>query len=155
MRSTRYRRDERTWRDRLTNLHHNWKPLISEMVDAYLRWKYPDTALVDPDGVQDPLLQHRSSTLMEIPTLDVYSLSTSVTIPCVEDKTTASILVGLGFMGNAPFRPSIAISLKTLELYRILRRRKPSFSVEAFVKVVCDLYMVCVPSSSPLSVLIL
>ena len=143
--SVRFRRDQRTWRDRLTNFHHNWKPLIGGMVDAYLRWKYPDIALADPGRVQDPPPQPQSSTLVEIPALDIYTLSTSITIQCIEDRTTASVLAGLGFIGNAPFYPSIAISMKTLEFYRILRRRKPSFSVEAFVKVVCDLYMVCTP----------
>ncbi|KAH7904203.1 hypothetical protein BJ138DRAFT_1239965, partial [Hygrophoropsis aurantiaca] len=36
--------------------------------------------------------------------------------------------------------PSLAFSLPTLELYRRIRLRKPSFSVEAFAKVLCDLY---------------
>lgn len=45
-------------------------------------------------------------------------------------------------MGNGPINPSIAISLKTLDLYRIIRQRKPSFSFEAFAKVLCDLYTV-------------
>ena len=77
-------------------------------------------------------------TEVEIPIIDVYTLSISIKIPHTEDKTTASTLAGLGFIGNAPFHPSLAVSMKTLELYRILRRRKPSFSVEAFVKVICD-----------------
>ena len=79
----------------------------------------------------------------EILVIDIYTLSTSVKISCAGDQTTASTLAGLGFVGNAPFHPSVAVSMKTLELYRILRRRKPSFSVEAFVKVISDLYMVC------------
>jgi len=79
---------------------------------------------------------------VEILVIDIYTLSTSVKISCAGDQTTASTLASLGFIGNAPFHPSVAFSMKTLELYRILRRRKPSFSIEAFVKVVCDLYMV-------------
>ena len=89
-------------------------------------------------GVPSP----SASTEAEILVIDIYSLSTSVKIPCMGDQTTASTLASLGFIGNAPFHPSVAVSVKTLELYRILRRRKPSFSVEAFVKVICDLYMV-------------
>ena len=37
---------------------------------------------------------------------------------------------------------TVAVSIKTLELYRRLRRRKPGFSIEAFTKVICDIYMV-------------
>lgn len=79
---------------------------------------------------------------VEISVIDIYTLSTSIKLSCEGNQTTASTLVGLGFVGNAPFKPSIAVSLKTLELYQILRRRKPSFSIEAFTKVICDLYMV-------------
>jgi hypothetical protein len=86
--------------------------------------------------------------------IDIYTLSTSVRVSRVNDETTAVALASLGFIGNAPFNPSVAVSMKTLELYRILRRRKASFSVEGFVKVICDLYAVryfCFPF--PLEVL--
>ena len=210
--SARFRRDERTWRHRLTGLHRNWRPLIGNMADAYLRWKYPDNARVDSGEAQDltpqpqppyindpsaaiplapsdvttasppapndlatttpPIPNDLTTTNIPVPALspvpqitqdgtetesshpqisaeveilviDIYTLSTSIKFSCPEDQTTASTLASLGFIGNAPFHPSVAVSVKTLELYRILRRRKPSFSVEAFVKVVCDLYMVC------------
>ena len=85
-----------------------------------------------------------ASADVEVSVIDIYTLSTSIKISCMEDQTTASTLAGLGYIGNAPFRPLVVISIKTLELYRIMRRRKPSFSVEAFVKVICDLYMACV-----------
>ena len=84
-----------------------------------------------------------TSTEVEILVIDIYTLSTSIKIPCAGDETTASTLAGLRFIGNAPFHPLVVISIKTLEFYRILRRRKPSFSIEAFVKVISDLYMVC------------
>lgn len=55
---------------------------------------------------------------------------------------TAEALVLAGYLGTTPQTPSIAISITTLELYRRLRLRKPSLSVEAFSKVICDLYEV-------------
>jgi hypothetical protein len=55
---------------------------------------------------------------------------------------TAVALMNHGLLSNVPLQPSFALSLTTLELYRRLRLQKPSFSVEAFAKVVCDLYMV-------------
>ena len=177
--SARFRHDQRTWKQRLTDFHRNWKPLIDSMVDAYLQWKYIDTPRADSDKVPKPtqppsglssnpvadppstsrdtpspqpdtnhngggINQPGTSTRLEVEVsvIDIYTLSTSVKLSCEEDQTTASTLVSLGFIGNAPFKPSIAVSLKTLELYRILRRRKPSLSIEAFTKVICDLYMV-------------
>lgn len=96
---------------------------------------------------------------IELAAIDIYTLSTSikVNVPNTGEDTTASALARLGFIGNAPFTPSVAVSIKTLELYRSLRRRKPSFSIEAFVKVISDLYLVCptiftVPSHSHLEV---
>ena len=183
--STRFRRDEQTWRHRLVDFHRSWVPLIGGMADAYLRWKYPDDLhpnspsvnLQVPPSPQQPSspandlaavslpgtnhhppapnLTNDSvtadapspsiSNLVEITAIDIYTLSTSVKFSCEGDQTTASTLAGLGFIGNAPFHPSVAVSIKTLELYRILRRRKPSFSVEGFVKVISDLYMVSTP----------
>ena len=92
---------------------------------------------------------------IRIAVIDIYTLSTSVKVSRADDDTTAIVLASLGFIGNAPFSPSVAVSMKTLELYRVLRRRKASFSVEGFVKVICDLYAVgyfCF--SFPLEVLI-
>ena len=85
------------------------------------------------------------TTTIEIFTMDIYSLSTSINITYTNNETTAVALANLGYIGNTPFRPSVAVSMKTLELYRILQRRKASFSVEGFVKVVCDLYTVGFP----------
>ena len=185
--STRFRRDERTWRHRLTGFHQSWRPLIDGMADGYIGWKYGDDPGINSTEAKSPPSQPPQSSSavndffpapsapnndspsprvpatthdgmqtdspspsaeVEISVIDIYTLSTSIKFPCAGDQTTASVLAGLGFIGNAPFHPSVAVSMKTVELYRIVRRRKPSFSVEAFVKVICDLYMVCVFFSS-------
>ena len=196
------------WRQRLTDLHYNWRPLIAGMVDSYLRWKYYRSDIVTPirppplptstvteanslpptrtsgsdlDHVIHPNAAPTPTTSVytnphslrppdnpgdsprsfdpplpdiniEIAAIDIYTLSTSIKIrvSSVGTDTTASALAELGFIGNAPFKPSVAVSIKTLELYRVLRRRKPSFSVEAFVKVISDLYLVrLVPTLTP------
>ena len=116
---------------------------------SYMDWKYelsttrstspmevdPSTA-IPPSGNYD----------FELPVLDIYTLDTSVTIPCPGEELPIAALVKNGYLGNTPATPSLAISLKTLELFRRIRLRKSSFSVEAFVKVVCDLYAVCTRS---------
>ena len=79
----------------------------------------------------------------DIDVLDVYTLSSTAHISHSSTSASAAAdLVSHGFLGSTPVSPSLAISLKTLELFRRICLRKPSFSIEAFVKVVCNLYNV-------------
>ena len=74
--------------------------------------------------------------------LDIYTLETTVSVPCSGEELPIQALVKNGYLGNVPLLPSLAISFRTLELFHRIRLRKSSFSVEAFAKVVCDLYSV-------------
>jgi hypothetical protein len=82
---------------------------------------------------------------------DMYTLDRTRRIIRTSEMRTAVALVNSGVLSHVPLSPSVAISLPTLELYRVLRCRKPSFSVEAFAKVLSDVYMVhlfeCMPDS--------
>ena len=148
----RHQRDERTWTSRVTDLNQNWKPLVEGITDAYLHWRYDDsTHAPTEDTTISPLCSDDNAIPpefidIEITVIDIYTLSKSVKLSRTDDQTTAVALAGLGFIGNAPFKPSVAVSMKTLKLYRLLRRRKASFSVESFVKVICDLYNVSPPN---------
>ncbi|KAF9493811.1 hypothetical protein BDN71DRAFT_1483328 [Pleurotus eryngii] len=87
----------------------------------------------------DEDLQHEP---FEIYTVDLYTLH-DITIIHRKPTMEASIaLVQNRYLGASPLVPTLAISLKTLELYRRLHLRKPSFSYKAFTKVLCDLYNV-------------
>ncbi|KAG1745379.1 uncharacterized protein EDB91DRAFT_1236322 [Suillus paluster] len=78
-----------------------------------------------------------------INTVDIFTLSTRTTFHRLEDSISpVQSLISTGFLGNAPHNPSIAISLRTLEHYRLLHLRKPSLSIEAFTKVICDSYLI-------------
>jgi hypothetical protein len=74
--------------------------------------------------------------------LDIYTLDQTAMIPCSGDETPIQALAKSGYLGNTPVTPTLAISFRTLELFRRMRLRKSSFSVEAFSKVMCDLYSV-------------
>lgn len=74
--------------------------------------------------------------------LDIYTLEKTVRVPCSSEETPIQALVKCGYLGNTPITPTLAVSIQTLELFRRLRLRKSSFSVEAFAKVICDLYSV-------------
>ncbi|KAG2157044.1 hypothetical protein DEU56DRAFT_867153 [Suillus clintonianus] len=75
--------------------------------------------------------------------VDIFTLQTSTFIHRDANSLSAAIdLVRAGFLSHVPVSPSVAISLRTLEHFRHLRLRKPSFSIEAYVKVICDSYKV-------------
>lgn len=135
----RHYKDSRTWRSRLQNLHANWASLIPFLVDVYLTWK--DSA---KGHCQCPLGRPASCAAeydFTIHTVDIFTLERSALISRSADCRSPSIaLILQGYMGNTPHSPSYAVSLRTLEYYRLLRLCKPSLSVEAFAKVICDSY---------------
>jgi hypothetical protein len=47
-----------------------------------------------------------------------------------------------GCLASTPDSISSVVSLRTIELYRRLRLRHPQLSIQAFVKVICDLHNV-------------
>ncbi|KAI0676054.1 hypothetical protein C8Q78DRAFT_1074995 [Trametes maxima] len=75
-----------------------------------------------------------------IDVVDIYTLQTTVTISRTGSQTAVVALAEQGYMATTPISPSLAISFRTLELFRLIRLRKPSFSTEAFAKLVCDCY---------------
>ena len=59
------------------------------------------------------------------------------------DKTIASTIVRHGSIPSSPLTPSVCITIKSLELYRVAHLRSPHLSIQAFVKTLCDLHSVC------------
>jgi hypothetical protein len=135
--------DSRTWHQRLVREPLNWKPLLPLLTQAYLRWKYPH--VVSSPGTpttcqDDSLSTDPISYDFNITTIDLYTLASSMYIPRAASMTAPEALMLQGYMATSPISPSLAISIKTLELFRILRSRKASLSVEAYAKSLCDLY---------------
>ncbi|KAG6809022.1 hypothetical protein H0H92_001927 [Tricholoma furcatifolium] len=144
-----YHVDHRTWRQRLQRRHQNWKPLMEDLVDAFLIWKYsidvadkpidPDSEITADTG-DEPM--EPDSLDIEIDVIDLYTLDRRVTIPRSNNVRTAIAMARAGYLGVSPEAPQLVLSFRTLELYHRIRRRKPSFSIEAFAKVLCDLYTI-------------
>lgn len=146
--STRRHLEKRTWKQRVTRAHQNWVPVLPSLVELYMGWKYATTAPPLSPMVADPPFPTPSDIpppgdfSFSIELLDIYTLETSVAIPCSGQELPIQALVANGYLGNTPTTPSLAISFRTLELFRRIRLRKSSFSVEAFAKVICDVYSV-------------
>lgn len=125
-------KDGRTWKHRIEQLNAAWAPLIEELTDAYVGWRY---GLTTPTAADE-------SFGFSINILDVYSLETEIPVQRSADIKANIALVHAGYLGTVPEQPSLAVSLRTLELYHTLRLFKPSFSIEAFAKAMCHLYLV-------------
>jgi hypothetical protein len=147
----RIHKDDRTWQQRLDRTKANWDPILPALAAAYLKWKYPPTSLSDAQRSPpaSPVADEGSTPLADsvldfsIDVIDMYTMDKTSYIRRPNDSKSPAVDLALhGYIGNAPLSPSIAISMKTLELYHRLRLRKPSFSIEAFAKVICDLYSV-------------
>lgn len=81
----------------------------------------------------------------DIDIVDMYSLARTAAIQRKATDTTVIAMAEQGYLATTPISPSLAITFNTLEHFRLLRLRKPSFSIEAFAKVLCDSYAVCLP----------
>ncbi|KAJ8463735.1 hypothetical protein ONZ51_g10067 [Trametes cubensis] len=78
----------------------------------------------------------------EIKVLDIFDLVTTTTVSLSTSHSVCEALVANGYLGSSPVKPTLAISLRTLELLRCVRLFKPSFSIEAFAKLVCHYYRI-------------
>ncbi|KAJ3831206.1 hypothetical protein F5878DRAFT_549821 [Lentinula raphanica] len=124
-------RDTRTWGQRIRRFNAAWEPLIKELADRFIEWKY-STQPNPTDG--------SSEYNFTIPVVDIHTLDREVNIQRPGDMTVSHALMRAGYLGSSPEQPSLAVSLQTLELFRTLRLFKPNLSVEAFAKTICHLY---------------
>ncbi|KAL0957919.1 hypothetical protein HGRIS_000100 [Hohenbuehelia grisea] len=156
--------DGRTRNQRRQRLTANWEPVLKLLPDAYLCWKYPPPRSPDPVPrkpaipVQDPsepehLVQddlypsqppapNHGTYDFCVYVIDIYTLEREVTIRHNDEDCSAVALVRNGYLSATPQKFDLVVSLKTLELFRRLRLRKPPFSVKAFGRVICDFYNV-------------
>jgi hypothetical protein len=64
----------------------------------------------------------------------------------------APALIMEGLIPCAPFKPSVAITVKVLEVSRVAHARCPQLAIQSFVKTLCDLHGVCgIPHTFSLS----
>ena len=78
-----------------------------------------------------------------VDTYDLWTLNQSLTVMRKQSSDSAALdIMAHGYLVKSPTQPTVAISMRTLELLYRLRQRKASFSIEAFAKVICDYYQV-------------
>ncbi|RPD78575.1 hypothetical protein L226DRAFT_457563 [Lentinus tigrinus ALCF2SS1-7] len=109
--------------------------------------QHPDDETIErsPDNADCPTVPdaepESSDWDLEVECIDFYNPRETIIIPRTSRQLPAEALVRNGFLGATPERPSIAVSLDTLQLFYDIRRFKASYSVEAFTKMVCYKYV--------------
>ncbi|KAF9054922.1 hypothetical protein BDP27DRAFT_1242445 [Rhodocollybia butyracea] len=124
-------KDARTWKQRIQRFNNAWASIITELVDEYICWKY---------NSKPSTCSPSDSWEFSIEIIDVHSLTRQTTIYRDSETKATSALVRAGYLPASPESPSVAVSLRTLELFYAMRLFKPNFSVEAFAKMVCYLH---------------
>ena len=119
------------------------------MIDAYMRWKFASTDSSSAPASGPTTSQAGSPELREpihhfdISVLDIFTLVRTARIkPSIAVSSGAAALVEAGYIGVSPVNPSTAVAISTLELYRRVRSRKPSFSAEAFSRLTLVVYTI-------------
>lgn len=148
--STQVSRAERLRRHNLA-----WESQLPLLVEAFLEWRAlglrtepPSVPPVAP-GVSFLTVDMWSLTskhtpppypLMHANVLIFSGRDRDFFIPMIAGSANESLLKQ-GFLSDAPLRPTYVYSLATLEHFRCLRNRKPSYSVQAFTRALSDIHL--------------
>ncbi len=102
----------------------------------------PQSSEPMPSAARPPTPPRDTSYDLDMDVIDMIMLEERKHFRRDANQTTPIALAASGYLTTTPVEPTLAISFTTLEYFRRLRSRKSSYSVEAFAKVLCDLYAV-------------
>lgn len=132
-------------------LSENWALMLPDLSKAYLERQQrpqgttsPDTSSGPSEGAAVISTAAPSEYDCELDTIDVFNLSTFITLGgrTEDSPSLAEEMVSEGYIVNAPFSPSVAVSIETLELYRWIAHRHPTFTLQTFARITSCLYNV-------------
>ncbi|KAJ7818940.1 hypothetical protein B0H13DRAFT_2378621 [Mycena leptocephala] len=106
------RRDNRTRGDRTQIRVNAFAAQMPQMVDAYMDW-----ALDTAEGGLGNLYKHPEDAIVE-----------------------ATLRVYVGLLPVAPHFPSVVITARALEVFRVTQLRCPCLGVQPFVRALCDIH---------------
>ncbi|KAF8202827.1 hypothetical protein K438DRAFT_2102387, partial [Mycena galopus ATCC 62051] len=126
-----HRWDWRTRRDRTDRLNQAFHLQMPEMLKAYMRWCASVEAGEGPSTAAE---------LWTITVVDMFYTEKKDVSLDPRGGGIASALIMAGLIPCAPTKPSVAITVQVLEMYRVAHARCPHFAIQAFVKTLCDLH---------------
>ncbi|KAJ3519326.1 hypothetical protein NM688_g9318 [Phlebia brevispora] len=146
----RWKTYQKTWKERKTRQAAAWDEIIDYLVDIHLHTRYPfpysvsTTDIIEPTTPPPAILnfvEYDNTAQYTINVFCIWTLEREVSFTRKLNSTSPALeLMSLGYVAKTPTRPTVAVSMRTLQLLYRLRQRKASFSIEAFAKVICDYY---------------
>ncbi|KAJ7612230.1 hypothetical protein FB45DRAFT_1118077 [Roridomyces roridus] len=128
------RKDWRTRRDRTVRRTDAFKIQMRYMVAAYSRY----TA---GEPVPEPTEQERlSPETFSVLVVDLFETRQELVVLPIGCGGYASALLRLGFVPCAPWKPSVVVTARVLDMYRVTHARCPQLSIYAFTRSLCDLH---------------
>ncbi|KAI6032301.1 hypothetical protein BKA83DRAFT_4558705 [Pisolithus microcarpus] len=133
------RKDYRTRRDRILRRNEAFDQQLPALTQAYLDWSYTWAKERSKEYFPKPEDGGGSATSWTLRVIDVYRAEEVTLGVRATDHFITSALIRQGVVPCSPIHPTAAVTFGALELFRIARLRSPHFSIQAFVKTLCDL----------------
>ncbi|KAI6001444.1 hypothetical protein EDD15DRAFT_2361851 [Pisolithus albus] len=133
------RKDYRTRRDRILRRNEAFDQQLPALTQAYLDWSYTWMKGKSKEYFPESADDGSSATSWTLHVIDVYRAEKVTLGLRASDLFITSALMRQGVVPCSPIHPTAAVTIGALELFRIARLRSPHFSVQAFVKTLCDL----------------
>jgi hypothetical protein len=130
----------------------HWELQLDMLVDAYLQYYLHEGENLEPEpeegtdtvGIEVVDLLCEAKKYVSGRTADHPIVRKQSRFPVAhEDKYTNVSLVRHGFLGSSPLYPTVAISLRTLAVYRQTHRVCPRYSLQSEAQKLCHLHHVC------------
>ncbi|KAI6146179.1 hypothetical protein BKA82DRAFT_4330387 [Pisolithus tinctorius] len=131
--------DHRMHRDRIIRHSQAFDLQMPALTRSYLEWNHAQASTPARGHFAERVEAEDLGNGLSAGTWRVHVVDVFRGPLYADDSYIASALVRQGFMPCSPIRPSVAITINALELYRVARLRSPHFSIQAFVKTICDL----------------
>ncbi|KAJ7868478.1 hypothetical protein B0H13DRAFT_2351364 [Mycena leptocephala] len=112
---------------------------LERMADAYLSFSLAVDGGPLPSSLptpEDAVLEETRDVLV----VDMFAASHQDLKLVAGDVYVASSCVRQGWMPVAPYFPTVVITIRVLEVYRVARLRCPRLGIQAFVRALCDLH---------------
>ncbi|KAJ7041444.1 hypothetical protein C8F04DRAFT_1177279 [Mycena alexandri] len=134
------RLDFRTRRDRVQRRVEGFEKQMDNMVSTYIEWVGEGEAAPFREGEEGG---HLIRVVDLLGWLGTNGPSENYNLEAVLDaggKGIAAALIKQGLCPCAPYDPSVVITARTLEFFRVSHARCPRLSIQTFVKSICDLH---------------
>ncbi|KAI6027273.1 hypothetical protein BKA83DRAFT_4576942 [Pisolithus microcarpus] len=133
------RKDYRTHRDRILRRDEAFNQQLPALTQAYLDWSYTREKERRKEYFPKSEGDGGSAASWMLHVIDVYRAEKVTLGIRATDHFITSALMRQGVVPCSPIHPTAAVTFGVLELFRIAWLRCPHFSIQAFVKTLCDL----------------